>query len=334
MTNGEPAAAADTQSIRQLVTGYQTARALLAADELGLVELLEGGSKSVEELASATGTHAGSLYRFLRALSTVDVVVEHGHGRFSLGPLAGGLRDAARIGVESYRTWVELPFTLRTGEPAFPEVFGESFYDYLAGDEARAARFDRAIAAVSRDWGPAVLEAYDFAEFRTVADIGGGRGTFLSMLLRAHPAMEGVLFDLPRVVDDAGATLEDAGLAGRCRCVGGSFFDFVPEGADAYMLCNLLTDWGDERATAILKSCQRAMPEHAKVLVIDRVLPPPGDPNRRAMAFLDLFFLVLEGGAIRTTEDFRRIIATAGLEVTKVIPTATTFSIIEASRSP
>lgn len=330
LTKERQAGAADTQKIRQLVTGYQVARALLAADELGVVELLEGGSKSAEELACATGTQASSLYRFLRALSTVDLVEEDGEGRFSLGPLASGLRDAARIGVESYRAWAELPFSLRTGKPAFPEVFGKPFYDYLSEDAARAARFDSALAAVSRDWAPAVLEAYDYGTFGTVADIGGGRGTFLATLLKAYPSMTGVLFDTPQVVEHAGPILEGAGVAERCRCVGGSFFESVPKGADAYTLCNLVTDWDDEHATAILKSCKRAMPPHARVLIIDRVLPPPGDPNRRAIAFLDLFFLVLEGGSIRTADDFTRILAAAGLEISSIIPTTTTFSIVEA----
>ena len=157
----------------------------MAADELGLVDLLESGSKSVEELARATGTDASSLYRFLRALSTVDLVEEDSERRFSQGPLASGLRDAARIGIESYRAWAELPFSLRTGRPAFPEVLGKPLYDYLSEDAARAARFDSALAAVSRDWAPAALEAYDFGVFGTVADIGGGRGTFLTMLLGA-----------------------------------------------------------------------------------------------------------------------------------------------------
>ena len=330
MTREGQIGAADTQRIRQLVTGYQAARALIAADELGVVKLLESSSKSAEELAYATGTHAPSLYRFLRALSTIDLVEEDNEGRFSLGPLASGLRDAARIGVESYRAWAELPFSLRTGKPAFPEVFGNSFYDYLSEDEARAARFDSALAAVSRDWTPAVLESYDFGVFGTVADIGGGRGTFLATLLKAYPDMKGALFDMPQVVEQAGPILEAAGVDERCRCVGGSFFESVPESADAYTLCNLLTDWYDEHAIAILKSCKNAMPLQAKVLIIDRVLPPPGDPNRQATAFLDLFFLVLEGGSIRTSDEFTRILAAAGLEVSSVTSTATTFSIIEA----
>lgn len=324
--------AADTQQVRQIITGYQAARALLTADELGVVTLLEDGSKSAEELAEATGTHSPSLYRFLRALSTIDLVEEDSHGQFSLGPLASGLRDAARIGVESYRAWGELSFSLRTGKAAFPEVFGKSFYDYLSEDEKRAARLDTALAAVSRDWAPSVFQAYDFGVFGTVADIGGGRGTFLAMLLQAHPTMRGVLFDMPQVVEHAGAILEPAGVSERCQCIGGSFFESVPAGADAYTLCNLLCDWNEEQAISILRSCRKAMSPDGRVLVIDRVLPPSDNPNRRSMAFLDLFFLVLEGGSIRTLDDLVRIINKSGLEVLNFIQTSTTFSVVEARK--
>lgn len=322
--------AADDQTVRQLVTGYQAARALLAADELGVIDMLQDGPKTAGELAQIAAMNPSAMYRFMRALSTVDLVDENDAGQYSLGALAHGLRDAARIGVESYRAWAELPFSIRTGKPAFPEVFGITFYEYLGEDEARASRFDSALAAVSLDWAPAALEAYDFGGFGSVADIGGGRGTFLSILLNAYPKMNGMLFDQPEVIEHSKSILKQAGVDGRCQSVGGSFFDAVPSGADAYTLCNLLTDWPDDEAITILTSIKRAMPPEGKVLIIDRVLPPPGHPNRKTLAFLDLFFLVLEGGTIRTEEGFRHILGAAGLEISSITSTNSTFSIIEA----
>jgi hypothetical protein len=333
MTDDKAAIAADTTAVRQLILGYQAARALLAADELGLVELLGDGVKTAEELAQATDCDAPSLYRLLRALATIDLVAEDGDGRFTAGPLAPGLRDAARIGVESYRAWAELPHSLRTGEPAFDQVHGKSFYAYLAEDPARAGRFDAALAAVSRDWAPAVFEVYDFSAAGTVADIGGGRGSFLAELLRAHPHCRGILFDQPQVVEHAGPILAAAGVAERCRLAGGSFFESVPSGAEVYTLCNLLTDWDDGRATEILGACRRAMADDGRVLVIDRILPPPGHPDRRALAFLDLFFLVLEGGRIRSREEFEGLLAGAGFRTTRVLATASTFSVIEGVKA-
>lgn len=329
MKNDENAAASDAMAVRQVILGYQPARALLAADELGLTDLLTDGPKSAEELAQATNTHAPSLYRLMRALAALDLFREDSDGRFSLGALAPGLHDASRIGVENYKAWAELPHSIRTGEPAFELVHGKGFYDYLADDPSRAERFDSALAAVSRDWAPAVFDVYDFGSADTVADVGGGRGTFITALLKAHPDVMGILFDQPHVVEHSDPILEAANVAKRCRVIGGSFFASVPPGADIYTLCNLLTDWDDEQGTEILRNCREAMKDDGRLLIIDRVLPPPNDPNRKSMAFLDLFFLVMEGGRIRTQEEFENLLGAAGLVARKVLPTASTFSVIE-----
>lgn len=329
MSNDKRHAAGDTLAVRQLILGYQVSRALLAADEMGLAGLLNDGTKTVQEIALATGTHAPSLYRFLRALAAIDFVREHDDGRFSLGPLAPGLHDAARIGVESYKAWAELPYSLRTGKSAFEKVYGKDFYAYLADDPDRAKRFDSALAAVSRDWAPAVFDVYDFTSVGTVADIGGGRGTFVIRLLEAHPDLRGILFDQPEVVSHAIPLLERAAVTERCRVVGGNFLESVPSGANIYTLCNLLTDWGDNQAAGIFASCREAMDVGSRVLIIDRVLPPSSDPNRRAMAFLDLFFLVLEGGHIRTRQEFKHLLESTGFRMTQVLATASTFSVIE-----
>lgn len=132
MTNSKQSAQ-DTDTIRQLVTGYQAARALLAADEINLLHHLQDGPKQVSELAVATKTHEPTLLRFLRALASIDLVIVKGQ-QVSKGPLADGLRDAARIGVENYRVWNELLYTLSTGSPAFEKVFGRGFYEYLEGE--------------------------------------------------------------------------------------------------------------------------------------------------------------------------------------------------------
>jgi hypothetical protein len=148
-----------------------------------------------------------------------------------------------------------------------------------------------------------------------------------------HPHCRGILFDQPQVVEHAGPILAAAGVAERCRLAGGSFFESVPSGADVYTLCNLLTDWDDGRATEILGACRRAMADDGRVLVIDRILPPPGHPDRRALAFLDLFFLVLEGGRIRSREEFEGLLAGAGFRTARVLATASTFSVIEGVKA-
>ena len=287
----ETGSAKDTDEIRQLITGYQIARALLAADEIGLLDHLQDGPRHMSDLAKATSTHPPTLARFVRALAAVNLVAVDGEGGVSRGPLAEGLRDAARIGVENYRAWCELPYTLRTGNPAFDLVFDQGFYDYLESEPEKAKRFNSALAAVSRSWISGVLREVPFANDKTIADIGGGHGIFLAKLLRAHPHLEGVLVDQASVLFHAEAVLAGEGVQNRCRLEPADFLESVPEGADVSTLCNLLTDWSDDQASLILRNCRTAMGGGGRIVVVDRVLPPPNDPGHRSAAFLDLFFL-------------------------------------------
>jgi hypothetical protein len=326
---GENTSAKDTDAIRQLVAGYQVARALLAADEIGLLEQLQGGSRSIAELAEATETHEPTLARFIRALAAVELVSVYDEDRVAPGPLADGLRDAARIGVENYRAWSELPYTLRTGKPAFDQVFGQGFYQYLNSEPEKAKRFNAALAAVSRGWISGVLRAVDFSTAHTVADIGGGHGTFLAELLKTHPHFKGILVDQPAVLAHANKLLTAEGVGDRCRLEPANFLEALPKGADVSTLCNLLTDWDDTHASLILRNCRAAMGDAGRIVVVDRVLPPPNDPSHRSAAFLDLFFLVMEGGCIRTSKEFARLFEAANFRLARTVAVGGGFYVLE-----
>lgn len=329
---GDNLSAKDTDTIRQLVTGYQTARALLAADEIGLIEHLQDGAKNISELAHLTETDEPTLERFIRALAAIDLVNVGDKGSVSHTPLADGLRNAARIGVENYLAWGELPYTLRTGKPAFDRVFGKGFYEYLDSEPAKAQRFNDALAVVSKGWISGVLATVDFSSDSTVADIGGGHGTFLAELLKQHPHLSGILVDQSSVLKHAEPVLADAGVLNRCRIESANFFESLPNGADVSTFCNLLTDWDDASAILILQNCRKAMMDIGRVVVVDRVLPPEGDPGHRSAAFLDIFFLVMEGGRIRTIEDFDKILDAAGFHLTRTAPVGGGFHVLEYSQ--
>lgn len=324
--------ARDTDTIRQLVTGYQAARALLAADEINLLHHLQAGPKQISELAVATNTHEPTLFRFLRALATIDLVAVNGQ-LVSKGPLADGLRDAARIGVENYLVWNELPYTLNTGNPAFEKVFGQGFYEYLENKPEKAERFNTALAAVSMGWISSVLDAVDFTGSKVVADVGGGHGTFLVELLKTNPHLQGILIDQAAVLSHAKTVIESAGVQDRCRMEPVNFLKTLPEGADVCSLCNLLVDWDDSNVNLILRNCHTAMGEGGRILVVDRVLPPANDPGYRSAAFLDLFFLLMEGGRIRTHEEYEDLFETAGFYLVRTFPVGGGFYVLEGSSS-
>ena len=242
-------------TIRRMVDGYQVSQAIHVAATLGIADLLADASRTSDDLAAATGTHAPTLYRLLRALASVDILHEFDGRLFQLTALGQPLRSdvpdslagwAAFIGRPYYwQAWAGLLHSVRTGENAFGHIHGTDVWTYRAGHPDESAVFDRAMTSLSRRATSALLAACDFGRFRTVVDVGGGKGALLAAILVAHPAVQGVLFDQAHVVSGAAPLLERAGVADRCRVVGGSFFDAVPEGAEA----SSSQSWMTERST-------------------------------------------------------------------------------------
>ena len=334
MTAGE---LSPRDTLLRMTNAYEASQAIHVAATLGIADLLEDGPRSAEDLAKATGTHAPTLYRILRALASVGVFAEEPDGRFGLTPAAEYLRSdvpgsvrawAMLIGRPSFWTsWGHLLAVARDGEPAFPELYGTNIWEYLAAHPEESAIFGAAMTSLSAGVVEAVVQSYDFSGVGVLVDVGGGEGALLAAILAANPALRGVLFDLPHVVAGAKDRLEQAGIADRCEVVGGSFFDAVPEGADAYLLKSIVHDWDDASAIEILRKCRAAMADTGRLLVVERVIRPGNEPDRAK--FGDLYMLVALGGRERTTEEFRSLLAEAGFRLTEVIDTGSTFYVIE-----
>lgn len=313
-------------AIRRMVEGYQVSQAIHVAATLGIADLLAGGSRTSEELAAETDTHPPALYRLMRALAGVGVLRELDAHRFELTALGEPLRSdvpdslagwAAFIGRPYYwQAWAALLHSVRTGENAFRQVHGTDVWTYRASRPDESAIFDRAMTSLSRRANAALLAAYDFGRFRTVVDVGGGNGALLAAVLAAHPAVQGVLFDQPHVVAGAAALLERAGVAGRCRSVGGSFFESVPEGADAYVLRAVLHDWDDASCGRILETVRRALGPGGRVLIVERVIEAPNQGRDAKLS--DLNMLVGPGGRERTRDEFAALLASSGLRLEHV----------------
>jgi SAM-dependent methyltransferase len=329
-------------ALLHLAAGFQVARALYVAARLGLADLLDEGPKTADELARATGAHAASLERVMRLLACEGVFAQEESRRFALTPLSmpllsgrtGSLRDliAHQLGEEAYGAWGALIENVRTGVTAFDSAFGTDVWEYRARHPEYAARFDAAMSNFADAQIGAVLDAYPFSMFRRIVDLGGGVGNFLAALLREHPAMNGVLFDLPHVAESARDQIARAGLADRCQVLGGDAFAGVPGGADAYVLSRVIHDWDDARALVILRNCRRAMPREGKLLVLERVLPAGGrlSPGARSLLASDLMMMVMNGGRERTEDEYRALLAEAGFASAKITPTRAAVSVIEA----
>jgi len=320
-----------------LINGFQVTQAIHVASTLGIADQLKDGPRSAEELAPLTQSHAGALYRLLRALAAVGVFKEDENRRFALTPMGDCLRtdSATPIGAWAeyagspyvWRSWGHLRHSIRTGENAFQSLNGQDIWSYRADRPAEGAVFDRAMTELSRGSAEAVIAAYDFSAFHHVVDVGGGRGLMLAAILAAHPRMQGTLFDQPQVVAGAKAVLEPHGVADRCQIAGGSFFEKVPEGGDAYLMRVVIHDWEDDEASAILKACRRAMRQTAKLILIERIIAPANETP--ATKFMDLNMLALPGGRERTRGEFSDLLAASGFELTRVVP-AGRLNVIEA----
>ncbi|NOT53608.1 MAG: methyltransferase, partial [Deltaproteobacteria bacterium] len=250
------------EALIQMITGFWISQAIYAAAKLGIADLVKEGPKPCEALAQATGVLPHTLYRLLRALASVGVFREDEDGRFGLTPLAAGLQTSVPGSLRAfaimqselqYRAYGEVLHSVKTGATAFNLVHGQELFPYLTQHPTAAAVFDAAMTDYTMQVAAAIVAAYDFSQFGTLIDVGGGYGTLLTALLQANPALRGVLFDLPHVAEDAKRRIAEAGLAERCAITGGDFFATVPSGGDAYLLKWIIHDWDDERAVTLLK---------------------------------------------------------------------------------
>ncbi|MEO6398715.1 MAG: methyltransferase [Tepidiformaceae bacterium] len=333
-TTGRPSA-----RLREMIDGFQVSQAIHAAATLGVADVIGEGRRSAAEIAAKTGADADALYRLLRALASVGVFDEDGDRRFALTDLGECLRSdalepqgdwARQIGQPYYwEAWDHLLFSIRTGANAFPHLHdGMSVWKWRANHPGESAIFDQAMMGISRSVASRVLEAYNFGQFAKVVDVGGGNGAFLAALLAKHPSTYGTVFDQPHVVVRATTTFESAGVAARAKALGGSFFESVPSGADAYLLKAVLHDWEDGECVRILTAVREACGT-ARLLVIEHVVDEPNTDRRSK--FSDLNMLVMPGGRERTAAEWRTLFESAGFALRGITPAEGAPSVIEGA---
>ncbi len=285
---------------------------------LRVAEHIEAGKGEIGALAAAAGADRDSLQRVMRQLVSKGLFEEPERGQFALNePARGLLEGSTRLGLDldslggrMAHSWSTLLSAVRTGRTAYPEAFGRTFWEDLDANPKIAADFDRLIGPEGHGTpDPHVLvNEADWAEIKTVADIGGGTGALLAEILRAHPEVRGTLVDMPRAVAQSGDIFHAAGVADRATAVGQSFFDPLPPGCDLYVLKSVIGDWPDRETVAILQRCAEAARPKGRVVVFN--VAAPGEE-----ASPDLLMMVLVGGKERTLEEFRELAREAGLEV-------------------
>lgn len=330
---------ADT--LMQIATGHFVAAALHGVLSTGIPDLLKSGSKSVAELAVLAGVHEGALYRVMRALSAAGVFAENPTRTFSLTSVSEPLCKDVPNSVRQMALWLTLPFhfevygelshSLRTGETVAEKLYGLPCFDYIAQNKEVNDAFNDAMTEFSANVIPAVLEAHDFGGLsgKILVDIAGGHGKVLTEILKKHPGVRGILFDLDHVAKGAVPRIESEGLSSRCTVAHGDFFKSVPSG-DAYIMKHIIHDWDDAHALSILKNIHAAATPGASLFLIEAAMAPGNEPHFAKV--VDLEMMLLPGGCERTEQEYRVLLAQAGFQLTQVVKTNSPLDLIEAVR--
>jgi 2,7-dihydroxy-5-methyl-1-naphthoate 7-O-methyltransferase len=302
-----------------------TPMAIRVAATLRLADHIAAGARTAEALAAATHAHRDTLVRLLNHLVTAGVLSRPGTDGYGLTALGEQLRDdypagrRAVLDIEGAIGRAELSVihllrTVRTGEPAFPQQYGMPFWEDLSADDGLAASFDELMGSRLAMHAPAVVGAYPWGSVGHLVDVGGGDGSMLIAILRAHDDLRGTVVDLAGPVRRAEKAISAAGLENRADAVAGSFFDPLPPGAGGYLLSSILHNWDDASAARIVRRCADAAGATGRVLVVDYF------NNDSVQTEGDLRMLAYFGGRQHTLEQLGELAGSVGLHITGVSP--------------
>jgi hypothetical protein len=297
-----------------------------ACVEAGIFTAFGRDERHPDDVAADTGTNPRVVRRAVSALTGRGVFERGDDGRYRLTATGrrllpdepGSIAGVATFKPWEFHAWAEVGHTLRTGDAAFAEYYGQPYFEWLADRPEISTHFNRTMRVRTGNLLDAGLSLYDWPGSGTVVDVGGGNGLLLERVLAERPGLRGVVFDLPHVVTEAAERLPAAGFADRVSVTGGDFFDAVPEGGAIYVMASVLHDWPDGDAAAILRTCRRAMTATARLVLFEsiRELDTPGLATQ-----LDLHMLVLMGSGERTREEWDELLTSAGFAPARFIPT-------------
>ena len=328
----------DISKLFEIAWGYWNSQLLRQTAEMGLADRFTGGSRSADELCAEYGMHKPSFRRFMRSLTGMGIVTQAAPGEYRLTQLGEALKTgapgAARstlitlIGKFVSPAWENLDYSLRTGEPAFEKHYGKGLFEFIQQTPGMPEVFSETMVGIHGQEPPAVAAAYDFSGLGSLVDVGGASGNMLGHVLSRHPKLRGVLYDLPHVVSDAVPLLSGFGVSDRVSIEGGSFFERVPAGHDAYLMSHIIHDWDEQECATILGHCRAAMKPDGKLLIVEMVLPEGDAPHPGKL--LDMMMLVGPGGQERTPAEYDALLTANGFKMTRIVPTASAVSVVEA----
>jgi hypothetical protein len=310
----------DLQEFQTYMLQAQNANAvLLAIGQLRLLDRLDAGPASAEEIAENGELDAGNVLRVLRFLAAQQVIDCDEQNRFrhtARSRLLQNYQSGLQFMREAMGAAQGLAQCLRTGQPAFDCSFGMPVFQYLAEHPETVRYFGDLMSRTT-----AILEMFVFANhrfepFELAVDVGGSHGRLMMALLKNYPDTHGIVFDLPNTAEQASAIIAESSVADRIEARGGDFFKSVPEGGDLYLLKQILHDWGDEDCVKILGSIRAAIADRGRLAVIEFLLPDAG-VHHPGFA-MDIHMMVLSTGRERTLAEYEALLEAAGFRLDRV----------------
>ncbi len=326
-------------SVFEALNGILVNKSLGIIVQLGIPDLLHSGPATAESLAEKTNTHAPSLSRLLQTLVSLGFLSSSGN-EFKNNSFSDILREEhpetmrwAVLVMSSdwyWEIWNRAPGTIETGKSGTEQWKGLSFFDFIKSNPTASEHFNKAMAAYSSVSTPFLLSGFDFSPYSKICDIGGGTGTVLMEILEKYPLTQGVVLDLPEVIEEAKTEIKNKESGRRIELVSGDFFVAIPPNCNLYLLRSIIHDWNDEQCIQILTNIKKSLLEKGKIVVIEKILPD--DKDYHLTRLLDLQVLILTGaGKERTFKELERLFIGAGLKIDKKIPLPTLDFVLELS---
>jgi len=300
-----------------------TPMSIRVAVTLRIPQKISGGGLTAEALAAGTNTDTDVLERILLHLVSVGVLTRDDGGLFALTSVGDQMLiegdsaanpdflDLNTVVGRAELSFVRLLEVVRSGDViAYSAQYGTSFWDDLSKEPSSAVHFDQVMADGMKKRVQEIAASYDWGALGSVVDVGGGNGTLLAGLLRAHTSLRGTVVD--RDAGPATRTFRDAGLSDRAKALSGSFLEPLPAGAGGYVVSRVQSDWNDADVRTILGHCADAAGAQGRVIVVDEFAAEEGV---RTDSETDLRMLMYYGGKERTMEQVRELAADVGLSM-------------------
>lgn len=327
-------------AILEIAQGFYVTRAIGVAADLNLAELIQNSKRSISELAQLTNTYEESLYRLMRMLASQGIFIEEKNKFFANNRLSKSLLDQKnsmrhmvihQINGINWNMFEELGYVVKTGNNAAQKILGMDVFEYLEKNPDKNEIYNQAMTNSSLMLSYAILSEYNFKNVKKIIDIGGGQGILLSMILHKYPEIEGVVFDLPHVVEGAVKIAEEHGVENRLETISGNFFEYIPKNGEMYLMKSIIHNLSDHQCIQILKKIQAVMPQNGKILIVEPIIE-----NNNKYSFAKLYDIQMlvgrNGGKERTKQEFKEIISQSGLKLNRIVQTAAPFSIIELKK--